>query len=89
MSSVPSLWSWQTGFYVQKIENNNGIAIGTYIQKHFKSGSTDGTNVLHELEVSGTLIPWIPSATDQSFEVIWCTVDDVAGNNDVFNDQKT
>ena len=50
-SPAPSLWSGQTGFYVRKIKNNNGNLIGTYVQEHFKSGATDGTNVLNELKV--------------------------------------
>ena len=84
---APSLWSGQTGFYVRKIKNTNSTnktAIGIYLQEHFKSGDTDGTNVLCELKVASTLSPWIPLVTDPSYGIIWCSVDLVSSNDDVF-----
>ena len=84
-SPAPSLWGGKTGFYVRKIKNNNGNSIGTYVQEHFISGTTDGTNVLNTLEdASNTLTPWVPSATDPSYGIIWCAVDGVSGGNAVF-----
>ena len=81
---APSLWPGQTGFYVKKSKNNNGNLIGKYVQEHFKSGDTDGTNVLCELKVASTLNPWIPSVTDPSYGTIWCAVNSVSSNDAVF-----
>jgi hypothetical protein len=84
-SPQPSLWSGQTGFYSRKIKNNNGNLIGTYVQEHFKSGATDGTNVLNTLEdASNTLYPWMPSTTDPSYAVIWNAINSTSGSHPVF-----
>jgi hypothetical protein len=69
-SPTPSLASMRTGFYSRRIKNNNGNLIGTYVQEHYKSGATDGTNVLKTIST-----PWIPISTDPSFGVIWCAID--------------
>ena len=84
VSPAPVLWPGQTGFYVRKIKNNNGNLIGTYVQEHFKSGATDGTNVLNELKVASTLTPWIPSVTDPSYAVIWNAINTASGSHPVF-----
>ena len=54
------------------------------MQEHFKSGGTDGTNVLCELKVEGTLTPWIPSTTDPSYGIIWVAVDSNSSSDAVF-----
>ena len=77
-SPQPSLWGGQTGFYVRKIKNNDGTAISTYVQEHFKSGATNGTNVLCGVN------SWIPSATDPSYAVIWNAINSTSGSHPVF-----